>query len=230
MAAGAMVLDFHTAGAIAVWGGDLRHAPSQPDQSGGTDLWDVQHAWGDYGQHLDIRSGSGWDALVRDLEDGRAILLTGTGDVPGSATFDGGHAICVLPERHSDGRQLQADPLCTGPEWVELDDLRTWAERYDPDVNYARSAAHAGPIMGDDMTYNIAPTTTHRDVVMKPNSVIYSDSGLETRVSHTDECAEQRFGFSGSGSLFHAIVNAGNVQYVRREDVLEIVTFDRVFE
>lgn len=230
MSAGAMVLDFHTEGAVDVWGGDLRHAPSQPDQAGGTDLWDVQKAWGDFGQYLDIRSGAGWQACLRDLDDGCAILLTGTGNVPGSATFDGGHAIAVLPERHSDGRQLQADPLCTGPEWVERDALRAWAERYDPDVNYARSAAHVAAPPSEDTTYNVGPLTTHRDAVLKPNTVIYSDSALQVRVSHSDECAEQAFGFTGSGELFHAIVNGGNVQYVPRDSLVRTVTIDRTFE
>lgn len=230
MAAGAMTLDYHTQGRVAVWGGDLRHAPSQPDNDGGTDLWDVQKAWGDYGEHLDIRSGSGWDALERDLEDGRAILLTGTGDVPGSATFDGGHAIAVLPERHADGRVLQADPLCTGPEWVELGALRTWAERYDPGVNYARTAAHLAAPPSEDVMYNVAPLTTHRDAILKPNTGIYSDSSLQTRYSHSDECAQQAFGFAGSGDLYHAIVNAGNVAYVAREDVADIVPWERTFE
>lgn len=230
MAAGAMVLDFHTEGAISVWAGDLRHAPSQPDQTGGTDLWDVQHAWADYGQQLDIRSGGGWEAALRDLDDGRAIVLTGTGNVPGSATFDGGHAIAVYPERHSDGRQLQADPLCTGPEWVERDALRAWAERYDPDANWARSAAHPPAPKAAEMSYNVAPLTTHRDAVLRPNTPIYSDSALQTRSSHSDECAEQAFGFAGSGDVFHVIVNAGNTAYVARDDVLRMVTVDRTFE
>jgi len=230
MSAGAMVLDFHTLGAVNVWGGDLRHAPSQPDQSGGTDLWDVQHAWADFGQLLDIRSGAGWASLERDHEDGRAILLTGTGNVPGSATFDGGHAIAVLPETHADGRWLQADPLCSGPEWTDPADLRAWAERYDQGVNFARSAAHPAAPKSEDVMYNVGPLTTHRDAVLKPNTALYRDAQLQERYSHSDECAEQAFGFTGSTDVAHVIVNGGSTNYVRREDVVSIVANDRTFE
>ena len=47
MSAGSMALAFHTQGRLGPWGGDLRHSPSQPDMTGGTDLYDVAAAWGD---------------------------------------------------------------------------------------------------------------------------------------------------------------------------------------
>jgi hypothetical protein len=122
--------------------------------TGGTDLWDVEKAWRHWGQELDIRSGAGWTAAREDHDAGRALILTGDGNVPGSATFDGGHAICVLPETHSDGRWLQADPLCVGPEWVTEDSLRAWAEHLQPTVNYARTAAHPPAQEVDDVAMN----------------------------------------------------------------------------
>jgi hypothetical protein len=163
MASGAMCLDFHLLGALDLWGGDLRHAPGQPDQSGGTDLWDVEKAWAYYAADLEIRSGAGWAAARADHDQGRALLLTGEGNVPGSATFDGAHAICVLPEVHSDGRWLMADPLCTGPEWVSESALRAWAERLQASINWARTAAHppaSSPERGDDLPINAAAGLT----------------------------------------------------------------------
>jgi len=184
MSAGAMVLDFHTLGKVDVWGGDLRHAPGQPDMTGGTDLWDVEAAWQHYGQDLDIRSGDGWAAARDDHDAGRALLLTGTGNVPGSATFDGGHAICVLPEPRDDGAWLMADPLCTGPEWVTEGALRQWAERLQASVNYARSAAHPPAALGaDDMAMNAGAGLTSTVRADVPAGLdFYADANLTRRL------------------------------------------------
>ena len=156
MASGSMCLDFHTLGDTDVWAGDLRHAPGQPDMTGGTDLWDVEKAWEHYGQDLDIRSGDGWTGVRRDHDAGRALLLTGEGNVPGSATFDGAHAIVVLPELRDDGYWLMADPLSSGPEWVTEGSLREWAERLQLSVNYARTAAHPPSTEAQDMAMSAA--------------------------------------------------------------------------
>lgn len=159
MTAGAMALDFHTLGGTDVWGGDLRHAPGQPDMTGGTDLWDVEKAWSHYGADLSIRSGAGWSAAIADHDAGRALILTGEGNVPGAATFDGGHAICILPETGHDDDWLMADPLSTGPEWVTEGALYEWAARLSSGINYARTAAHPPmpPQEGaDDVAMNAA--------------------------------------------------------------------------
>jgi hypothetical protein len=230
MSAGAMVLDFHTLGAINKWGGNLRHAPGQPDMSGGTDLWDVQKAWDYFGEYLDIRSGAGWDGVQNDRAIGCAIILTGEGEVPGAGKFAGGHAIGVLPETHSDGRILIADPLCSGPEWVSETDLMAWAENLDPSVNYARSAPHL-PLQAttaDDVMFNVGPITTHRDCVCKDGAVLYSDAGLSKRYSVCS--GETTLGFVGSTNTAHIVVNAGYTNFIRREDVSSIVPFARDFE
>lgn len=192
MASGAVTLDFHTLGALNLWAGDLRHAPGQPDMTGGTDLWDVQKAWAYYGQELEIRSGAGWSALQSDRAAGRAILLTGEGDVPGSATFDGAHAIAVLPETHSDGRWLQADPLCTGPEWVTEAALREWAERLQSSINYARTAAHppASSLQEGDMPINSAAGLVTGLVVDVPEKLeFYADPNLTRRLGAMSKAA-----------------------------------------
>ena len=192
MASGAMTLDFHTLGGLDLWAGDLRHAPGQPDMSGGTDLWDVEKAWRYYGQDLDIRSGDGWKGVQRDRAEGRAILLTGEGDVPGSATFDGAHAIVVLPELDSGGRWLMADPLSTGPEWVSESALREWAERLQSSVNYARTAAHppASSPQGGEMPINNAPgLTTNQRADVPAGLDFFRDANLVTRLGSMSKAA-----------------------------------------
>ncbi len=228
MTSGAMVLDFHTLGEVQVWGGDLRHAPSQPDRDGGTDLWDVEKAWGDYEADLIIRTGAGWDGVRQDQDNGCALILTGSGNVPGAATFDGGHAICILPEVDSSGRWLQGDPLCSGWEWVSESALRTWAQHLEPSINYARSMPHPPSSSGDDFMFNVAPLTTHRDAIVREGAVLYSDSALSVRYSATS--SEVALGFLGSTNEAHVVINGGFTNYVNRSDVLRIVGADRTFE
>lgn len=141
MAAGAMALDFHTLGRLAKWGGHLRH--HQGDQSGGTDLYDLQEAWDAYGEDLVIRSGAGWGGLQSDRDAGRYLVVQGTGNVPGSATFDGGHACVLGPEHNQDGQWLWGDPLAGGWQWVDASAVRKWMEAWSAGLAYARTAAHA---------------------------------------------------------------------------------------
>ena len=231
MSAGAMALDFHTLGAIRKWGGDLRHS-GQPDMSGGTDLYDLQIAWSMFGETLEIRSGSGWDALRKDRSEGRAIILQGSGNVPGSATYDGGHCICVLPETHSDGRWLQADPLCTGPEWVNETDLQFWASDFSTSIAYARTAPHlpeADVVTGsDDVMFNVAPMTTHRDLVVMDGTILYSDSALTKR--HSVATGDTLMAFAGSVGEAYVVINSGYTNYIRRDSICTIVANDRTFE
>lgn len=122
-------------GSKAPWGGDMRH--SQGDLSGGTDLYDARDAWADYGETLSIKSGAGWSAVKTAHNEGRAIVIQGTGNVPGSESFDGGHACAIAPETHSDGRWLFGDPLATGWQWIEPSAIESWAERWQSSVAFA---------------------------------------------------------------------------------------------
>ena len=217
MASGSMCLDFHTLGAVDVWAGDLRHAPGQPDMTGGTDLWDVEKAWQHYGQDLDIRSGDGWAAARADREAGRALLLTGEGNVPGSATFDGAHAIAIFPETRDDGRWLMADPLSTGPEWVTEAELREWAERLQASVNYARTAAHPPLEEVDDMAMSAAAgisSTIRADVPAGLDW--FQDANLAKRGGSFSQAATVVFignpiGEKPAGGSRAVIVNTGNL-------------------
>ena len=136
MTAGALALAYQEPkGGLAKWGGDLRH--QQSDLSGGTDLYDLRTAWAEYGETLNIRSGSGWSALVAAHDEGRAVVIQGSGNVPGSESFDGGHACCIAPETHQDGRWLFGDPLASGWQWVSVSSIRSWAEHWQSSIAFA---------------------------------------------------------------------------------------------
>ena len=136
MSAGADAIAYQNPrGALTPWGGDLRHR--QTDLSGGTDLYDLRTAWSKYGETLTIKTGAGWSAVVDAHNAGRAIVAQGTGDVPGSQTFDGGHACAIAPETHSDGRWLFGDPLASDWQWCSSSSIRSWMERLSSGCYFA---------------------------------------------------------------------------------------------
>ena len=135
-----MVWAYHKNRADGPWGGDFRH--NQYDLSGGTDLYDAQTAWENYGgQHLSIRSGDGWKELKRlRNQEGRAILAHGTGACPGNDSFTGAHACVIGLENHEKtGRWLFGDPLASDWQYVEPADIRAWMERLSPSLSFAVS-------------------------------------------------------------------------------------------
>lgn len=136
MTSGAMGLDFHTAGARQLWGGDMRHR--QSDLVGGTDLSDLQRAWAKLGYTLTIRSGSGWAGVIAAHREGRAIICQGRGNVPGSSTYTGGHAAIWLP----DG--AFGDPLANRWQSVSTSSIRQWMERLNPRCQFAVTRARKG--------------------------------------------------------------------------------------
>jgi hypothetical protein len=137
MTSGALAIAYQSPrGSMAPWGGDLRH--EQGDQTEGTDLYDLRTAWQQgWGETLNIRSGAGWSALVTAHEEGRAIVIQGSGNVPGSESFDGGHACAIAPETHADGRWLFGDPLASGWQWIEPAQIRSWAEHWQTSIAFA---------------------------------------------------------------------------------------------
>jgi hypothetical protein len=144
MSAGADAIAYQSPqGSVTPWGGDLRHR--QGDLSGGTDLYDLRAAWAELGETLTIRSGAGWSGVVAAHDEGRAIVAQGTGNVPGSQSFDGGHACSIPPESHTDGRWLFGDPLASDWQWVEPSAIRSWMERMSSGCYFAVGEK------GDDM-------------------------------------------------------------------------------
>jgi len=158
------------------WGGDMRHR--QDDLEGGTDLNDAKAAWASYGETLTIKSGAGWSAVVDAHEDGRAIVIQGTGNVPGVETFDGGHACCIGPETQSDGDWLWGDPLATGWQWVTPGSIRSWAERWQSSIAFA-----VGEKPPDDPDPEPAPP---------PDSTPYSKADLDRARQDGDAAGYQR--------------------------------------
>ena len=58
--------------------------------------------------------------------------------MPGSETFDGGHACAIAPEtRSSDGAWLFGDPLATDWQWCSQSSIRSWVERLSSGCYYA---------------------------------------------------------------------------------------------
>ncbi len=135
MSSGAMALDYHTAGRIQVWGGELE--ARQPDHVGGTDLNDLAIAWASHGETLDIRSGQGWAGVRTALAEGRAVVLHGDYDQMGAATcqssFRGDHAVLVLPG------WVMGDPLCSGFKTMPEAVLRAYAQKLSATVRFAVS-------------------------------------------------------------------------------------------
>jgi hypothetical protein len=134
MSSGADAIAYATGGELTPWGGDMRHR--QGDLSGGTDLVDLSQAFAAYGESLTIKSGAGWSAVVDAHDEGRAIVIQGTGEVPGAGSFDGGHACCIGTETHSDGRWLWGDPLVSGWQWISPGEIRKWAERWQASIAF----------------------------------------------------------------------------------------------
>lgn len=142
-----MVLDWHTRGAIQVWGGDLVQHCGRTEtsiRSSGTNLTDLKTAWWYYGQNLDVRSGQTWDALMHCLMvEGRAIVLQGdygvftVGDSC-QPDFVDNHAISVYPYQ-VDGRVMVGDPLCQKFRGVPIAHLQAYAEAFGAAVYGAQS-------------------------------------------------------------------------------------------
>ena len=137
MSSGADAMAYGSSGELVPWGGKLRHVGGT-DLEGGTDLVDLRASFAAMGETLTIKSGAGWGALVDAHKAGRAIVIQGTGEVPGAGDFDGGHACCIGVEtRASDGAWLFGDPLVSDWQWIAPGAIRTWAERWQSSIAFA---------------------------------------------------------------------------------------------
>ena len=76
--------------------------------------------------------------------------------------------------------------------------------------------------------FNIGPTTTHRDAVLRGGAVLYRDGALTIR--HSGVSSITRLGFLGSTSTAHVVVNSGYTNYVHKQDVIRIEVNDRSYE
>lgn len=158
----------------------------------------------------------------------------------GSSPFRGGHG-CLYGYDQNEHAFAMVDPLT--PKWLRVPPIvvARGCRQYLVSVGRGAGIGDAYYSLGPDVfeidatapseegdsMYNVAPSTTHRDVILKPNTVLYEDSALTIRYSHSDTSKKQAFGFLGSGGHYHAIVNGGQSNYVRREDAVDVVENDR---
>ncbi|HET7713728.1 MAG TPA: hypothetical protein VFK94_05640, partial [Patescibacteria group bacterium] len=131
----AMVLDWHTRGAISVWGGELIPWCGKTEAqiaASGSNLDNARQAWLHWSQYLEVRSGGSWANLMTALSEGRAVILQGdygvfTNAIKCQANFEDNHAISVYPYQIAD-RLLVGDPLCSNFYGVPISALQDYAE------------------------------------------------------------------------------------------------------
>jgi hypothetical protein len=188
MVAAALAFAFATGDKSGPYGGDMRH--HQSDMSGGTDLYDADEAFNNMGQNLDVRTGNGWSDLKAKRNEGRAIVIQGEGNVPGSESFDGGHACCISPETHSDGRWLFGDPLADGWQWVSESSIKDWADNLSSGIYFAATKVGPPPTTtpppttgGDTMQTFFVPTSPQLATVKK-DAWLYQNSALESNANN----------------------------------------------
>lgn len=131
----AMVLDWHTRGAVSVWGGELIPYCGKTEaqiRGTGSNLGNARRAWLHWNQNLSVRSGQTFDDMLACLAEGRAVILQGDYGVFNLAercqdSFEGNHAISVYPYQVGD-RILVGDPLCSDFRGIRVSTLRAYAE------------------------------------------------------------------------------------------------------
>ena len=147
MESAAMVLDWHTRGAIQVWGGELIPWCGKSEEAiaglvsgvpAGTGLDNARLAWAHWAQVLDVRSGQTWDDLMVALGQGRAIILEGDyGLFPAGESCQPGfvdnHSISLYPYLQG-GRIMVGDPICTTFKGRKISTLQAYAEAYGASI------------------------------------------------------------------------------------------------
>jgi hypothetical protein len=183
MTAAALAFAYATGDKSGPWGGDMRH--HQDDLSGGTDLYDADIAFNRMGQNLDVLIGEGWSLLKAKRNEGRAIIVQGEGNVPGSESFDGGHACCIGLETASDGKWLWGDPLASGWQWVTESSIRDWAENLSTGIYFAATkvapmpgGSEPPPPEGGDIVESFFVPTSPQLASVKTGAWLYQNSGL----------------------------------------------------
>lgn len=234
-----------------------RNEDGSADIEGGTNLLQVQSAvlrgWGvPMAVYTNAAFDDGWE-FARD-PDNLVIwqiqysVLHGT-RFAASETFRGPHAISGAA---ADADDLdESDPLADGrrpgiPKGVQrmprhvlreacgklVVDPRTGRIRGLGRANFAVVSAipapPVDPVDSGDLMFNVGPSATFRDAVLKAGTVLYRDAALTVR--HSAVAGTTPLGFLGSTATAHVVVNAGNTNYVHRADVARIVANERVYE
>lgn len=174
-----------------------------------------------------------------------------------SATFMGPHAAtitaadkdtCDFSDPLADGRKRGTWKAPKGVQKMDRHILREACGKLvvDPHTGKRRGLGRANfgvtrmiaqptievPKDSGDVMFNVGPSATYRDAVLNGSPskpvILYRDAGLSIRHSAVDNITH--LGFLGSTSTAHVVVNAGNTNYVRRSDVLEMVPNERHYE
>ena len=119
-ATAATAIDFHTTGGTISTGQAMRER--NPDQSGGTDWYDMRDAWSTYGETLTVKNGQTWANARADLMAGRLVLLSVWHATLGGPCLSGsgqyGHGVAIAPPLNSDGARWRVgDPWCKPGSW-----------------------------------------------------------------------------------------------------------------
>lgn len=142
---------------------------------------------------------------------------------------DFGHGVCLYGYRESDDCIGYFDPLWANGAsgaWAKWADVKRalWG-----DGNHSTTITRwKSVIESEDVMFNVAPITTHRDAMVRAGAVLYRDSALTDRYSAIGS-TDTPLGFVGSTNTAHVVINAGNTNYVAREDVVEIYAHERLF-
>jgi hypothetical protein len=131
----AMALEWHTHGAVNVWGGELvPYCGRDPSLIAieGTNLDNVRQAWTHWGQTFEIRAGNPWTDVINQLHQAKAVVIGGDyGSMPTAykcdVSYNGNHAIILLPYFSGDNI-LVGDPICFNFKWVPASAIQTYAE------------------------------------------------------------------------------------------------------
>ena len=218
MTAAALAYAYARGDASGPWGGDFRH--HQSDMDGGTDLHDADEAFHNYGnENLDVRIGLGWADLKAKRGEGRAIVIQGEGNVPGTESFDGGHACCIGLETNSDGKWLWGDPLASGWQWVTESSIRDWAENLSSGIYYACTKVApmppttTPPPEGDTMRTFYVPLEPMLASV-ESGAWLYNNSGLDSDPANIQVSPGRDMPYVGktSDAYIVAYVNSSGVR------------------
>jgi hypothetical protein len=234
-----------------------REPSGRPDTEGGTNLYQIadaiQQGWGAVGK---VWTGAlfddGWDMGrepdVLIIWQFSYAALQGT-RYACSRTFRGGHA--ASSANHNEYACDFADPLADGrytgcPKGVQrmprsllrqgcgelVIDPRTGRRRGAGRANFlvirAMPPIESPPVDEGDLMFNVAPSATFRDAILKEGTVLYRDAALTVR--HSAVQNRTPLGFLGSTTTAHVVVNSGRTNYVRREDVERVVVNERHYE
>jgi len=141
---------------------------------------------------------------------------------------DFGHGVCLYGYKAADDLVGYFDPLWPqGAQgaWTRWRDLEPslWSDGNHSTTTTQWHKAPPPPV-AEDVMYNVGPLTTHRLAIVRNCADLYGDSAFTSKIDTGSE--GQPLGFAGSTSEAHVVIKGDLVLYVKRADVLEIISGD----